>query len=72
MVEIPCSGEAGTGVEPPAIPSSQDLVIIQSSHDTTMAGSSSGLRVTHELVWPCPIKTRKAQFVLHDKSEVKL
>ena len=51
-VDIPFSGEEDTRVELPAIPASRELVMIQSSHDTTMAGSSSGSRATRELVWP--------------------
>ena len=27
---------------------------------------------TRELVWPCPGKSGKARFILHDKEEVKL
>ena len=37
-----------------------------------MARSSSGLGVTHELVWPCPSEPGKAWFVLRDEEEVKL
>ena len=37
-----------------------------------MARSSSGLRVTRELVWPCPGEPGKARFVLRDEEEVKL
>ncbi|XP_066316564.1 uncharacterized protein [Miscanthus floridulus] len=37
-----------------------------------MAGSSSMLGVTHELVWPCPDELGKAWFILHDEEEVKL
>ena len=72
MVEIPCSGKAGTGVVPPAIPPLRELVMIRSSHDTTMAGSSSGSGATRELVWPCPGEPGKAWFVLRDEEEVKL
>ena len=72
VVDIPFDGEENTRVEPPAIPPSRELVMIRSSLDTTMAGSSSGSGVTHELVWPCPSKQGKAQFILHDKEEVKL
>ena len=72
VVDIPYPSEVGTGVEPPAIPSSLELVMIRSSHDTTMAGSSSGSRVTHELVWIWLGKLRKAWFVYHDEEEVKL
>jgi len=71
-VEIPCSGEVGTRVEPPAIPSWQELVMIRSSHDIAMAGSSSESEATHELVWPCPGDSRKARFVLYDEEEVGL
>ena len=46
--------------------------MIQSSHDTVMAGSSSGSGVTHELVWPCLGEPRKAWFVLRDEEVVKL
>ena len=42
-VDIPFSSEEDTRVEPSAIPPSQELVMIRSSHDTAMAGSSSGL-----------------------------
>ena len=52
VVDIPFDDEEDIGVEPPAIPSSQELVMIRSSLDTVMAGSSSGSGVTHELVWP--------------------
>ena len=45
--------------------------MIRSSHDTAMAGSSSGSGATHKLVWPCPGEPGKAWFVLHDE-EVKL
>jgi len=71
-VEIPCSGEAGTRVEPPAIPPSQELVMIRLSHDIAMAGSSSGSGATRELVWPYPSDLRKARFILHDEEEVGL
>ena len=71
-MEIPYSSEAGTGVEPPAIPPSRELGMTQSSHDTMMVRSSSGSRATHELVWPCPGEPGKAQFVLHDEEEVRL
>jgi hypothetical protein len=50
VVDIPFFGEEDTGVELPAIPPSQELVMIRSSHDTAMAGSSSRSRVTHKLV----------------------
>ena len=46
--------------------------MIRSSHDTMMAGSSSGSGTTHELVWPCPDEPGKAWFILHDEEEVKL
>ena len=46
--------------------------MIWSSHDTMVAGSSSGSGVSHELVWPCPSEPRKAWFILHDEEEVKL
>ena len=72
VVEIPCSDEAGTRVESPAILPSQELLVIQSSHDTAMTGSSSMSGATHELVWPCPGEPIKARFVLRDKEEVKL
>ena len=71
-VEIPYSGEAGTGVEPPAITPSQELVMIRSSHDIAMAGSSSRSGTTHELLWPYPGDPRKARFVLRDEEEVAL
>ena len=71
-MDIPFSDEENTEVEPLVIPPSWELVMIRSSHDTAMAGSSSGSGVTHELVWPCPSESRKAQFVLHDEEEVKL
>ena len=54
VVNIPFDDEEDTGVEPPAILLSRELVMIRSSHDTTMAGSSSGSGVTRELVWPFP------------------
>ena len=60
MVEIPFSGEEDTRVDPPAILSSRELMMIRSSHDTAMARSSSGSGVTHELVWPCPGELGKA------------
>jgi len=71
-VEIPYSSEVGTGVESLAIPPSRELVMIRSSHDTTMARSSSGSGVTHELVWPCPGESGMARFILHDEEEVRL
>ena len=37
-----------------------------------MAGSSSGLGLTHELVWPYPGELGKARFILRDEEEVKL
>ena len=46
--------------------------MIRSSHDTVMAGSSSGSWVTRKLVWPCPSELGNARFVLHDEEEVKL
>ena len=46
--------------------------MIRSSHDTAMAGSSSGSGVTRELVWPYPGEPRKARFILRDEEEVKL
>ena len=71
-VDIPFDGEEDTGVEAPAIPPSRELVMIRSSHDTAMAGSSNGLGATHELVWPCPGEPGKTRFVLRDEDEVKL
>ena len=71
-MEIPCSSKEGARVEPPAIPPSQELAVVRSSHDVAAAGSSSGLGATHELVWPCPDDPRKARFILHDKEEVGL
>ena len=53
-VDIPFDGDEDTRVEPPAIPLSQELVMIRSSHDTAMAESSSESGATHELVWPYP------------------
>ena len=70
--DIPFFGEEDTRVEPPAIPPSRELVMIQSSHDTAMAGSSSGSGVTRELVWPCPGEPAKARFMLCDEEEAKL
>ena len=70
-MEIPFSGEEDTRVKTPAIPPSQELVMIRSSHDTAMAGSYSRSRTTRELVWPCPDEPGKARFVLRDE-EVKL
>ena len=46
--------------------------MVWSSHDITTAGSSSGLGVTHELVWPYLGDLRKAWFVLRDAEEVAL
>ena len=60
MVDIPFDGKEDTGVEPLAILLSQELVMIRSSLDTTMAGSSSESGVTCALVWPCPGEPRKA------------
>ena len=71
-MEFPFSDEESIGVEPSAIPPARELVMIRSSHDTAMVGSSSGLGVTRELVWPCPGEPRKAQFVLCDEEEAKL
>ena len=72
IVEIPCSGEAGARVEPPAISPSQELAVVQSSDDVAAAGSSSGFGATREVVWPYPSDPRKAQFILHDDEEVAL
>ena len=72
VADIPFDGEEDTGVEPPAIPPSWELVMIRSSLDTTMAGSSSRSGATREMVWPCPGEPGKAWFVLHDEEEVKL
>ena len=46
--------------------------MVHSSHDIAMAGSSSGLGATHDLVWPYPGDPRKARFILHDEEEVGL
>jgi len=46
--------------------------VVRSSHDVAAAGSSSGLRATHELVCPYPSDLRKARFVLCDREEVVL
>ena len=46
--------------------------MVQSSHDVAVAGSSSGLGVTCELVWPCLSDPRKARFILCDEEEVGL
>ena len=59
-------------MEPSAILLSQELVMIRSSHDTMMAGSSSKSGATHELVWPCLGEPGKARFVLCDEEEAKL
>ena len=72
IVEIPYFSEAGARVEPLAIPSSQELAMVWSSLDVAMAGSSSGLGATRELVWPYPGDPRKARFILHDEEEVEL
>ena len=72
MVDIPLSGDEDIEVEQLAILPSWELVMIRSSHDTTMAGSSSGSGVTHELVWPCPDELGKAWFMLRGEEEVKL
>ena len=71
-VDIPFSSEEDIRVEPPAFPSSRELMMIQSSHDTAMAGSSSGSRASHELVWPCPGEPRKARFILCDEEVMRL
>jgi len=72
IVEIPCSGELGARVEPPAIPPSQELAVVRSSHEVEAARSSSRLGVTRELVWPCPDDPRKARFILREEEEVAL
>ena len=46
--------------------------MVRSSHDVAAAVSSSGLGVTHELVWPYPNDPRKAWFILRDDEEVAL
>ena len=46
--------------------------MVWSSLDVAMAGSSSGLGATRELVWPYPGDPRKARFILHDGEEVAL
>ena len=51
-MDIPFSDEENTEVEPLVIPPSWELVMIRSSHDTAMAGSSSGSGATREQVWP--------------------
>ena len=66
-VEVPYPGEAGTKVEPPTILPSQELAVVRSS-----VGPSSGLGVTHDLVWPCPGDPRKVRFILRDEEEVQL
>ena len=66
-VEIPCLGEAGTRVEPSAIPPPWELAMVWSS-----AGPSSRLGATHDLVCPCPDVPRKARFILRDEEEVEL
>ena len=71
-MEVPYSGEVGTGVEPQAIPPSWELVMIRSSYDAMIARSSSGSGATRELVWPSPGELGKARFILHDEEEVKL
>ena len=72
IVEIPFPSEVGSRVEPPTILPSQELMVVRSSHDVAVAGPSSGLGVTHELVWPYPGDPRKAWFILHDGEEVAL
>lgn len=67
VVEVPCTSEAGTRVEPPAIPPLQELAMVRSS-----AGPSSGLEATRELVWPYLGDLRKAWFILSDGEEVAL
>ena len=67
VADIPFNSEEDTGVEPPSIPSSRELVMIRSSLDPMMAGSSSRSGATRELVWPCPGEPRKARFVLRDE-----
>ena len=59
-MDNPFFGEEDTGVESPAIPSSWELVMIWSSHDTAMDRCSSGSRATYELVWPCSSELGKA------------
>ena len=71
-MEIPFSSEENTRVVPQVILPSRELVMIRSSHDAAVAGSSSGLGVTRELVWPCPSESGKARFILRDEEEVKL
>ena len=72
VVEISCSGEVGAGVESPAIPPLQEVAVVRSSHDVATAGSSSGLGVTRELVWPYLDDMRKARLALCDGLEVAL
>ena len=72
MVDIPFDGEKDIGVEPLAIPSSQELVMIRSSLDTAMAGSFDESGATRDLVCPSPDELGKARFVLRDEEEVKL
>ncbi|XP_066357595.1 uncharacterized protein [Miscanthus floridulus] len=72
VVEIPYSDEAGTRVEPPAIPPSQELAVVRSSHDVAAARPSNELGATRELVWPYPGDPRKARFILRDEKEVAL
>jgi len=65
IVEIPCSDEAVTRVEPSSVPPSQELAVVRSS-----AGPSSVLGATHDMVWPCPGDPRKVWFILWDEEEV--
>ena len=46
--------------------------MVRSSHDVAVAGSSSRLGTTHELVWPYPYDPRKAWFILRDGEEEAL
>ena len=46
--------------------------MVRSSHDVAVAGSSSGLGTTRELVWPYPGDPRKAWLILCDTEEVVL
>ena len=41
--------------------------MVRSLHDVAAAGSSSGLGVTREVVWPYPSDPRKVRFVLRDE-----
>ena len=66
-VEIPYPREVGTRVEPPTIPPSQELAVVQS-----LARPSSGLGATTDLVWPYPGNPRKVQFILWDEEELQL